>query len=105
LGVVFDMGADDCRASSSGLPAIEECSQTVANLLQIGKLSLEVGRFAAHEVADVWAGGAARPFDGDDLLDLLQREAEPPRPRDETEKRERVVAVDPVARRRPTRLA
>jgi len=48
----------------------------------------------------VWARSPSRPLDGDDLPDLLQREAEPLRLADEREQVERVATVHAVAGRR-----
>src|SRR5437667_9221159 len=61
---------------------------------------VEIGHLTAHEVPDVWARSPSRPLDGDDLPDLLQREAEPLCLADEREQVERVATVYAVAGRR-----
>jgi len=71
------VGADGRRGALPGAPVVEQPPKAAPDLSQVGKLAVEVGGLAAHEVANVGARRAARPLDGDDLLDLAEREAEP----------------------------
>ena len=74
-----------------------------AHFGEVGERPIEVGHLAAHELADVPARSAPGPLDGNDLPDLLQREAEASRLRDEAEERQCLVAVESVAGRAAAR--
>ena len=72
----------------------------IANFGKVCERPVEIGHLTAHELPDVWARSPSRPLDGDDLPDLLQREAEPLGLADEREQVERVATVHAVAGRR-----
>lgn len=92
------MWADDRSPWRGGSPAVEEGADTLAQGPQIRELLVKFVRFAGHEIADVHAGRAPGALDRDDLLDLLQREAEALRLADKREQGQRLYAVDAIAR-------
>jgi hypothetical protein len=76
---------------------VEHRAQALAHRGQIASRRSRSALLAEHERPNVRARQAAGPLDRDDLPDLLQAEAEPPRLPDEREHIQRGPAVDPVA--------
>jgi hypothetical protein len=64
---------------------------------RVSKGPVKLLHLLAHKVEHVWARAAARPLDLDDLLDLVEVEAQPPRLGDEGEECERLLTVHAVA--------
>ena len=80
------------------LPAAEQGPKSLSHLGQVGEGPVEISLLAANEIANVWARSAAGTPDGDDLLDLTERESETLRVADEGQNVHRFGTVDTVAR-------
>src|SRR6266508_1623198 len=92
--------SDDCRATlPRRAPALHQCSEAITHLHEVREPPVEFVSLSPDKVADVVARSASRSLDGDDLLDLVQGEAESLRLPDEREERQRVGSVHAIARR------
>ncbi len=96
---MFDTGTHGSWAMAPASPGVQQSPELGADFGQIGHGLLHAGDLVADEDQDVSAWGLARSLELGDFLDLVEAEAEPPSLRDEHEQRQRVLAVDPIARR------
>lgn len=71
-----------------------------SKLREVGEPAIEVVELSTDQLSDVRAGQTAGALDRDDLLDLRECEAEPPRLGYEVQQSECVPGVEPVACRR-----
>jgi hypothetical protein len=90
------VGADRGTALGLRAPAVQQTAQALTESFQVFKL-------VADQLANVRTWRTARALDSDDVFDLSQREAQPPRAPDEAQDFECFTVINAIARCRPAR--
>jgi len=94
---VLDMRADSRRATALGARESQQTAKTLANVVEVRQRPLNLVQLLVNDIKNVRTWAATRPLDRNDLFDLVEVEAEPPRPSHEGENLQRVIAVDAIS--------
>jgi len=100
---VFDVWAHDPSGLPCASPAAQHGAQAITDGREVQEPLVQFLGLPLHQLADVKARRASRPFDRNDLLDLIEREPEALCLTHEGEQVQRLAAVHPVARLRAPR--